>query len=214
MKVLIAEQFNRSMQQLRKEEQSEVVSMFALVSSMERESLMSSPMLIRLQSDSSLYTLRTQYTRIFCSFVGDDLVLLDVRPTNKGTFGSSAYTQEAKKGETTLFGSLGDPQAYIAPDAIYSFEGRPLAYLDGTNIYGFNGQHLGWFEQGVIWDHQGKRVGFTKSACPVFTKFEPFKGFKQFKPFKAFKKFAPFKPFLGNANAGTPLLKFLEQGRD
>lgn len=213
MKVLIAGQFNQSMQQLRKEEKSEVVSMFALVSSMERESLMSSPMLIRLQSDSSLYTLRTQHTRIFCSFVGEDLVLLDVNSANKGSFGSSAYTQESNKEETTLFGSLGDPQAYIAPDAIYSFEGRPLAYLDGTSIYGFNGRHLGWFEQGVIWDHQGKRVGFTKSACPVFTKFEPFKGFKQFKPFKAFKQFTPFKPFLSSANAGTPLLKFLEQGR-
>ncbi|AOJ80374.1 hypothetical protein WS86_06895 [Burkholderia savannae] len=172
MKVLIAEQFNQAMQQLRKEEQSEVASMFALVSKMERESLMSSPMLIRLQSDSSLYTLRTQYTRIFCSFVGDDLVLLDVKSANKGALGPSAYTQESKKGETTLFGSVGDPQAYIAPDAIYSFEGRPLAYLDGTNIYGFNGRHLGWFEQGVIWDHRGERVGFTKSACPVFTKFE------------------------------------------
>lgn len=213
MKVLIAEQFNRAMQQLRKEEQTEVVSMFKLVSNMERESLMSSPMLIRLQSDSSLYTLRTQYTRIFCSFVGDDLVFLDVKSANKGAFGPSAYTQESKEEETTLFGSVGDPQAYIAPDAIYSFEGRPLAYLDGTNIYGFNGRHLGWFEKGVIFDHQGKRVGFTKSACPVFTKFEPFKGFKQFKPFKAFTQLAPFKPFLSNENSRTPLLKFLEQGR-
>lgn len=213
MKVLIAEQFNRSMQQLRKEEQGEVVSMFALVSSMERELLVSSPILIRLQTDSSLYTLRTQHTRIFCSFVGEDLVLLDVKSASNGSFGSSAYSQESKKGETTLFGPLGDPQAYIAPDAIYSFEGRPLAYLDGTSIYGFNGRHLGWFEEGVIWDHQGKRVGFIKSACPVFTAFEPFKGFKQFKPFKAFKQFAPFKPFLSKASAGTPLLKFLEHGR-
>lgn len=212
MKVLIAEQFNQSMQQLRKEEQSEVVSMFALISSMERESLMSSPMLIKLQSDS-LYTIRTQHTRIFCSFVGEDLFLLDVKATKNRAFGSSAYTQVSDKSETTLFGSLGDPQAYIGPDAIFSFDGRPLAYLDGTSIYGFNGRHLGWFEQGVIWDHHGKRVGFTKSACPVFTKFEPFKGFKQFKPFKAFKQFAPFKPFLSYENAGTPLLKFLEQGR-
>lgn len=213
MKVLISEQFNQSMQQLRKEEQSEVVSMFRLVSGIERESLMSSPMLIRLRSDSSLYTLRTQYTRIFCSFVGDDLVFLDVKSAKKETFGSSAYPQESEKGETTLFGPLGDPQAYIASDAIYSFQGRPLAYLDETSVYGFNGRHLGWFEQGVIWDHQGKRVGFTKSACPVYTKFEPFKGFKQFKPFKAFKQLAPFKPFLSNANAEIPLLKFLERGR-
>lgn len=214
MKVLIAEQFNQSMQQLRSEEQSEVVSMFRLVSSMERESLMTSPMLIELRSDSSLYTLRTQNTRIFCSFVGEDLFFLDVKSANKGAFGSSANVQAGNKSEVTLFGPLGDPQAYIATDAIYSFEGRPLAYLDGANIYGFNGRHLGWFEQGIIWDHQGKRVGFTKSACPVFTKFEPFKGFKQFKPFKAFKQFAPFKPFLSLTKAATPLLKFLEQGRD
>lgn len=213
MKVLVSQQFNHSMQQLRKEEQGEVISMFALLSSMERESLMSSPMLIRLQSDPSLYTLRTHYTRIFCSFVGDDLVLLDVNSATKGALGSAAYTQQAKEGETSVFGPLGDPQAYIAPDAIYSFEGRPLAYLDGANIYGFNGRHLGWFEQGVIFDHQGKRVGFTKSACPVFTHFEPFKGFKQFKPFKEFKQFAPFKPFTSNVNSGTPLLEFLEQGR-
>jgi len=213
MKVLITEQFNKSMQQLRSEEQSEVVSMFRLVSSMERESLLTSPMLIKLQSGSSLYTLRTQHTRIFCSFEGEDLFLLDVKPADKGSFNSSAHIQNGNKSETTLFGPLGDPQAYIAPDAIYSFEGRPLAYLDGANIYGFNGKHLGWFEQGVVWDHQGKRVGFIKSACPVFTKFEPFKGFKQFKPFKAFKQFAPFKPFLSYANAGIPLLKFLEQGR-
>ncbi len=213
MKILIAEQFNKSMKQLSKEEQNEVVSMFTLVSNIERESLMSSPMLIKLQSNSSLYTLRTQYTRIFCSFVGDDLVFLDVNSANKGALGSSAYTQESKTGETTLFGSLGDPQAYIAPDAIYSFEGRPLAYLDRTSIYGFNGRHLGWFEQGVIWDHKGHRVGFTKSTCPVFTQFEPFKGFKQFKPFKAFKQFTPLKPFLSNASAVVPLLKFLEQGR-
>lgn len=213
MKVLIAEQFNQSMQQLRSEEQSEVVSMFRLVSSMERESLMTSPMLIKLQSDSSLYTLRTQHTRIFCSFVGEDLFLLDVKSASKGPFGSSVNVQEGNKSEVTLFGPLGDPQAYIAPDAIYSFEGRPLAYLDGANIYGFNGRHLGWFEQGIVWDHQGKRVGFTKSACPVFTKFEPFKGFKQFKPFKGFKQFVPFKPFLSHAKAAIPLLKFLEQGR-
>jgi len=213
MKVLIAEQFNQSMQQLRSDEQSEVVSMFKLVSSMERESLLASPMLIKLQSDSSLYTLRTEHTRIFCSFEGEDLFLLDVKSASKSSFGSSAYVQDSNKSETTLFGPLGDPQAYIAPDAIYSFEGRPLAYLDGPSIFGFNGRHLGWFEQGIVWDHQGKRAGFTKSACPVFTKFEPYKGFKQFKPFKAFKQFAPFKPFLSYANAVLPLLKFLEQGR-
>lgn len=214
MKVLIAMQFNQSMQQLRRDEQSEVVSMFRLVSSMERESLMTSPMLIELRSDSSLYTLRTQHTRIFCSFVGEDLFFLDVKSASKGSFDSPVNVQEGKKGEVTLFGPLGDPQAYIAPDAIYNFEGRPLAYLDDANIYGFNGRHLGWYDQGIVWDHQGRRVGFTESACPVFTKFEPFKGFKQFKPFKAFKQFAPFKPFFSLTKSETPLLKFLEQGRD
>jgi hypothetical protein len=213
MKALITEQFNISMQQLSSEQQAEVVSMFKLVSSMERESLMSSPMLLKLQSENSLYTLRTQTTRIFCSFVGEELFFLDVNPAKNSSFGSTAFVKQESEGETTLFGPLGDPQAYIAPDAIYSFEGRPLAYLDGTNIYGFNGKHLGWFERGVVIDHEGHRVGFIKKTSPAFTQFEPFKGFKQFKPFKAFKQFAPFKPHLSYANARIPLLNFLEQGR-
>lgn len=100
--------------------------------------------------------------------------------------------------QVTLFDSYGAPVAYIDYDddsTIYSFAGEPFAYLEDDHVYGFNGKHLGWFERGVLRDHSGASAGFIKEASPVFTQFEPFKGFKQFKPFKGFKEFAPIKPF-------------------
>ncbi|WP_312769090.1 4-fold beta flower protein [Pseudoxanthomonas mexicana] len=213
MKVLISKPFNESMQRLNGGEQAEVASIFNVVSNMPREVLMASPLLIKLESEDQLYTLRTAMTRIFCAFTEDALVFVDVKTARERHLGEGLSTGPAKGGETTLFGPLGDPQAYIAPDAIYSFDGRPLGYLEGINIYGFNGAHLGWFESGIVRDHRGHRVGFTKSAIRGLTQFEPFKGFKQFKPFKAFKQLAPFKPFYSNINSEQSLLQFLEQGR-
>jgi len=121
------------------------------------------------------------------------------------------------EGEITLFGSQGEPVAYIEDTknkTIFSFNGEPLAYIDeSNNLYVFNGMHLGWFEDQIIWNHLGQQIGFTKNTCPTFTKFEPFKGFKQFKPFKAFKQFAPFKPLKSSTVSSSGLLEFLRQGR-
>ncbi|MGF7131428.1 hypothetical protein P3T40_002910 [Paraburkholderia sp. EB58] len=120
-------------------------------------------------------------------------------------------------GETTLFDSAGTPVAYIDhadEDTIYAFSGEPLAYLEGgEHIYGFNGVHMGWFQDGVLWDPSGSRAGFTSTACPVFTKFEPFKAFKQFKPFKAFQKFAPSQPLKSSNDIKLPLRDWLARGR-
>lgn len=118
--------------------------------------------------------------------------------------------------QETFFNSQGAPIAYIDYNdgsTIYSFAGKPLAYLDEDNIYGFNGRHLGWFDGGILWDHSGARAGFVRDASPVFTQFEPFKGFKQFKPFKGFQQFAPFKPFQGTGSIEGSLDGWLERGR-
>ena len=119
--------------------------------------------------------------------------------------------------ETTLFDTSGAPIAYIDhsdEQTVYSFAGEPLAYVDeDSHVYGFNGTHLGWFQDGVLWDHSGLRSGFTQGTSPVFTQFEPFKGFKQFKPFKGFKAFAPFQPFKGYTNSNVPLYDWLARGR-
>lgn len=215
MKVLITHQFNQAMLQLSSAQQKEVSQFYSFVSAMEKEELLNSALLTRITSkDEGIYTLRGKHVRVFCTFDEQGNVLfLDV-----GVATSSQFIQpETQTGETTLFGSKGDPKAYIAWDddnTVYSFNGKPLAYIDeNMNIYGFNGRHLGWFEEDVIWNHQGLRVGFTANSCPVYTQFEPFKGFKQFKPFKAFKQFAPFKPFKGVAASQESLLEFLENGR-
>lgn len=212
MRVLITPQFNAAMLNIGKSAQQEISQLFALVSAMSQEQLINSPILTKLESGGgNIYTLRTRSTRVFCSFdSADDLLFLDAKEVKYPSIES-----QPQESEITLFGSKGDPKAYIAKDeenTIYSFDGRPLAYLDGENIYGFNGRHLGWFEDGIVWDHKGLRVGFTSSKCPAFTKFEPFKGFKRFKPFKAFKQFAPFKPFKSYSSSNSDLLTFLEAG--
>ena len=214
MRVLITPQFNAAMLQIGKNAQHEVSQLFALASSMSREQLIDSPLLTKLEAGGGdVYTLRTRSTRVFCTFdSAEDLLFLDVKEVKY----PSIETPPAQESEITLFGSKGDPKAYIARDednTIYAFDGRPLAYLDGENIYGFNGQHLGWFEDGIVWDHKGLRIGFTSSKCPAFTKFEPFKGFKRFKPFKSFKRFAPFKPFKSFSTSNVDLLTFLEAGK-
>ncbi|MEJ1367867.1 MAG: hypothetical protein RPU35_06600 [Candidatus Sedimenticola sp. (ex Thyasira tokunagai)] len=215
MKVLITHQFNQAMLQLNTMQQQEVSSFYSFVSTMEKEDILSSALLTRIASkEEGIYTLRGKHVRIFCTFdEQDNILFLDV-----GVATSPQFIQpEEKTGETTLFGSKGDPKAYIAWDdenTIYSFNGKPLAYIDEElNIYGFNGKHLGWFEEDVVWNHQGQRVGFTSNTCPVYTQFEPFKGFKQFKPFKGFKQYAPFKPYKGTIASQVPLLDFLEGGR-
>jgi hypothetical protein len=120
-------------------------------------------------------------------------------------------------GQIALFDVKGNPVVYIDSDddgTIYTFSGVPLAYVyDDGSIYGFNGKHLGWFEDGIVWDHKGGQVGFIESRCPVFTKFQPFKGFKQFKPFKGFRQFAPFRPFKKYSTSAIPLNALLGAGR-
>lgn len=126
------------------------------------------------------------------------------------------YFKSDSMEEITLFGSQGNPDAYISPDndfTIYLWSGKPVAYLDQVNVYGFNGKHLGWFEDGIIWDHDGQRVGFIRSTVPVFPKFEPLKPFKQFIPFRNFQQFAPYMPFKNlSAISKTPLVIFLNTG--
>lgn len=215
MKVLITPQFNQAMLRLNSLQQQEVSRLFSFITTLEKEDVLNPALLTRITSkDKGIYTLRGQHIRIFCTFDADEnLLFLDVAIA---TFPQVVDT-EVEEDETTLFGVKGDPIAYIAwndGNTIYSFNGRPLAYVDeNMNIYGFNGKHLGWFEDGIVWDHQGQRVGFMKQTSPVFTQFEPFKGFKQFKPFKGFKQFVPFKPFKSATISATGILDFLERGK-
>lgn len=213
MKVLITQHFNSAMQRIDVGAQKEASKIFALASVLTREQLLKSPLLTKLNTSEEVYTLRGSRVRVFCSFdANGDLLFLDVGETKD----LPVQTPRSKTGEVTLFGRNGDPQAYIAHEddnTLYSFTGEPLAYVDeASNIYGFNGDHLGWFEDGIVWDRAGRRVGFTAETCPVFTQFEPFKGFKQFKPFKAFKQFAPFKPFKSHALSDEELIDFLHKG--
>jgi mRNA-degrading endonuclease RelE of RelBE toxin-antitoxin system len=215
MKALITHQFNQSMAQLEPSQQKEVSRLFSMVTSLEKEEVINSPLLTRIKSkDEGIYTFRGRDVRIFCTFdANENIIFLDVTSVANHQFRG----METQEEETALFGKSGDPKAYIAwneENTIYSFNGKPVAYIDeGNNVYGFNGKHLGWFEDGILWNHQGQRVGFTQKTSPVFTQFEPFKGFKQFKPFKGFKQFAPFKPFKSMTNATTSLIEFLEEGR-
>jgi hypothetical protein len=201
------------MRVLSKAAQKEVMALFTMVSAMEQSQFGNSPLLTKLATtEASVYTFRGRSVRIFCSFdAQNDILFLDVSEV-----GDSSFEQAIpRKSEITLFGRNGDPIAYVATDedsTIYSFAGEPFAYIDNANVYGFNGTHLGWFEDGIIWNHQGQKVGFIQKASPVFTSFEPFKGFKRFKPFKAFKQFAPFKPLKSGAIANEDLLSFLKQG--
>lgn len=213
MRVLITPQFNSSMRELSKTAQKEVMSLFSMVSAMEPAQFANSPLLTKLvTTEASLYTLRGRSVRIFFSFdTQSDILFLDV-----GEVGDSSFEQATPhKSEITLFGRNGDPIAYVATDddsTIYSFAGEPFAYIDNDSVYGFNGKHLGWFEDGILWTHLGQKVGFTQKTSPVFTRFEPFKGFKRFKPFKAFKQFAPLKPLKAEAIAKEDLLSFLKRG--
>lgn len=215
MKALITHQFNQAMTQLSPLQQQEVSRLYSVVTSLEKDEVINSPLLTRIKSeDEGIYTLRGQHVRIFCTFdASENIIFLDVASVTN----HQIREMESQEDETTLFGKNGDPKAYIAwneGNTIYSFNGKPLAYIDeSNNVYGFNGKHLGWFEDSILWNHQGQRVGFTKNSSPVFTQFEPFKGFKQFKPFKGFKQFAPFKPFKSMAIATTSLMEFLEEGR-
>lgn len=213
MRVLITPNFNNSMRELKKPAQQEAVAFFSAISSMSKEQLANSALLTKLEkTEESLYTLRGNFVRIFCTFDSeDDIIFLDIHQA-KDLHTASPTSQ---KNEVTLAGRNGVPAAYIATDddsTIYSFPGEPLAYLDKDNIYGFNGKHLGWFEDGVIWDHKGRKVGFTKEASPIIIRLEPIKGFKRFKPFKSFKQFAPFKPTKANIISNEDLLSFLKKG--
>ena len=211
---LISPHFNIAMQGLDVSAQKEVSQLFSLASVLTQEQLFQSPLLTKLNAVDNMYTLRGATVRSSCMLdANGDLLFLDV----SRTVALPVRAAPPKKGEVTLFGRSGDPQAYIASrdsNTIYSFSGEPLAYVDDkANIYGFNGKHLGWFEDDIVWNHQGRRVGFTSTSCPVLRQFEPFKGFKQFKPFKGFKQFAPFKPVKTGSVASESLLDFLKAGR-
>ena len=94
--------------------QQEVSQLFAVVSSMTREQLVESPLLTKLESGTGdVYTLRTRSARVFCTFdPSDDLLFLDVTEVKF----PSIETSTPQEGEITLFGSKGDPKAYVAND--------------------------------------------------------------------------------------------------
>jgi len=218
MKVLITQMFNEKMKKLSKSLQQEAAKLFSFVNKAEKEEILNSPLLIKVNSkDNNLFILRDNNIRIFCTFnfEGNEtkLIFLAVASVDDISYKKTS----GRRGETTLFGRNGEPIAYIAHqegNTIYTFAGKPCAYIDDSNnIYGFNGKHLGWFEDDFVWDHQGYRIGFIESTCPVFTQFEPFKGFKEFKPFKGFKQFTPLKPIKSYVNSETSLLAFLKEGR-
>ena len=218
MKTLITHQFNSAMLTLSPPMQQEVSVLFSYTNTADKEHLVASP-LTQIESENhDIFTLRGNSVRIFCTFSMENdeesIVFLDVKPVRNFSGG----TKHAElRGEITLFGSQGEPIAYIEDGndkTIFTFNGEPFAYIDeNQNIYGFNGVHLGWYEDQIIWDHSGFRVGFTKNTCSAFTQFEPFKGFKQFKPFKSFKQFAPFKPMKSTGISNVGLLEFLKAGR-
>jgi len=218
MKTLISHQFNTAMASLTPAMQQEVNGLFSLASTVDKEHLIASSFTQINSKNGDIFTLRGNTIRIFCTFSIDKdeeaIVFLDVKTVS--SYATSASLNNLQ-GEITLFGSKGEPIGYIEDSddkTIFTFNGEPLAYIDDSqNIYGFNGQHLGWYEEQIVWDHTGSKVGFTKNTCPVFTQFEPFKGFKQFKPFKGFKQFAPFKPFKGYGNSSIGLLEFIKAGR-
>lgn len=218
MRVLITHQFNTAMAGLDTLQQREVFSLYSFIESADKEHVLASSLTHIMSENEDIYTLRGNDVRVFCTFTseaGEDvIVFLDVKSVKSRGLSAS---HKPLSGEITLFGSRGDPVAYIADSSdktIFSFNGEPLAYIDEkSNIYGFNGRHLGWYENEIIWDHNGNRVGFTKNTCPVLAQFEPFKGFKQFKPFRSFKQFAPFKPFKSINISNIGLLEFLKAGR-
>jgi len=218
MKTLITQQFNTAMLSLTLQMQREVSALYSFTNSADKEHIIASSFTQIASENHDIFTLRGNTVRIFCTFTTQDdvetIVFLDVKAV--GGYGLTGSNSEIE-GEITLFGSRGEPIAYIEDNndrTIFTFNGEPLAYIDDNqNIYGFNGVHLGWYEDQVIWDHAGDKVGFTKNTCPIFTQFEPFKGFKQFKPFKGFQQFAPFKPFNSNNISGLGLLEFLKAGR-
>lgn len=218
MKVLITHKFNEKMKKLSKSLQQEVAKLFSFANKAEKEEIVNSPLLTKIISeDNSIFILRGNNIRIFCTFNYEgnekELLFLDVASVKDILYKKTSR----RRGETTLFGRNGEPIAYIAHqegNTIYTFAGKPCAYIDDSNnIYGFNGKHLGWFEDDFVRDHQGYRIGFTESTCPVFTQFEPFKGFKEFKPFKGFKQFRPLKPIKSYVISETSLLAFLKEGR-
>lgn len=199
--------------------QQEVSTLFSYCNTADKEHIVASPLTQIASENNDIFTLRGNSVRIFCTFSmeGDEesIVFLDVKSVS--SYGGRKK-QTQLRGEITLFGSQGEPIAYIEDSSdktIFTFNGEPTAYIDeANNIYGFNGKHMGWYEDQVIWDHAGNRVGFTKNTCPTFTQFEPFKGFKQFKPFKGFKQLAPFKPMKHmHSLSNIGLLQFLKAGR-
>jgi hypothetical protein len=219
MKTLVTHQFNSAMLKLNASMQQEVSTLFSYCKTADKEHLVASPLTQIASENNDIFTLRGNLIRIFCTFSMEDgnesIVFLDVKPANSY---DGRKKQADLRGEVTLFGSHGEPIAYIEDSSdktIFTFNGEPTAYIDeANNVYGFNGRHMGWYEDQIIWDHTGSRVGFTKNTCPTYTQFEPFKGFKQFKPFRAFKQFAPFKPMKNiHSLSNTGLLQFLKAGR-
>jgi hypothetical protein len=218
MRVLITQQFNSAMQNLNEHSKIETSTLVSFLALSDKEHILASAFTKIISINNDIFTLRGRTVRIFCTFSSqpdeDLIVLLDVKTIQD--IGPIISNKDLEK-ETTLFGSRGEPTAYIENNhekTIFSFNGEPLAYIDEKNsIYGFNGKHLGWFEDHIIWDHSGKKVGFTKSSSPTFTKFEPFKGFKQFKPFKSFKQYEPHKPLKRSMVSDIGLLEFLKDGR-
>lgn len=164
MKALVTHQFNKAMLSLTPLMQKEVSGFYSLANSVDKEHLIASSFTQISSQNDDIFTLRGNNVRIFCTFSIDDgeesIVFLDVKSVSG--FGYSSSLNDLQ-GEIALFGSQGEPIAYVedANDkTIFTFNGEPLAYIDkNNNIYGYNGNHLGWYEDtdcmGSFWLQSG-----------------------------------------------------------
>ena len=120
--------------------QQEVSTLFSFTNAADKEHLAASP-LTQIESENhDIFTLRGNSVRIFCTFTmeGEEeaIVFLDVKSV-RGASGRKSHSELT--GEVTLFGSQGEPVAYIEDDSektIFTFNGEPCAYIDESlNIY-------------------------------------------------------------------------------
>lgn len=100
----------------------------------------------------------------------------------------------------TFYDYRGIPVAYTdnAQD-IYMFSGEPVAYIADEAVFSFDGKHLGWFENGWLRDLNGNCVFFTEDtngSGPIkpIKNIKPVKSVKNVKPIKSIKEVRQIKP--------------------
>jgi mRNA-degrading endonuclease RelE of RelBE toxin-antitoxin system len=83
MRVLITEQFNKSIVKLNDIDKKKVFSVFSCMENMSKQEIFESHQLIKLaNSEEKIYVIRSKDVRIFCTFESDggyeDMIFLDV----------------------------------------------------------------------------------------------------------------------------------------